>query len=205
MKNIDIKRSNRKKNNSLDLKTLTVSQIEAELNREKESFKYFKILRSTIYALIIVAAVATLIATLMMPVLKISGSSMVPTFREGEIVVSFKTKNLQTGDVIAFYHGNKILVKRVIAGAGQWVNIDLDGNVTVDGELLDEAYVEELSLGDNDVEFPYQVPDGCWFVLGDRRSISMDSRNAEIGSISQDEVVGKILFRVWPLRRFGTI
>lgn len=193
------------KKSSGDYKSFTIQQIETELKRQVYLDKYFKILKSTVYVLIIVAAVATLIAMLVMPVLQISGSSMSPTFREGEIVVSVKTKNLQAGDVVAFYHGNKILVKRVIALAGDWVNIDAAGNVSVNGEVLVEPYVEELALGESDVEFPYQVPDGHWFVLGDRRSVSIDSRNSEIGSVSEDDVVGKIIFRVWPLRSFGGI
>lgn len=192
-------------NNKLSYKDLTINQIENELTREVYKEKYFKILRSTIYALIIVAAVATLIATLIMPVLQISGSSMTPTFNEGEIVVAFKTKNLKTGDIVAFYHGNKVLVKRVIAKAGQWVNIDENGNVYLDGELLTEPYIDKLSLGECDLEFPYQVPDGNWFVLGDKREVSIDSRNSEIGSISEDNIVGKIIFRVWPLKRIGKI
>lgn len=185
--------------------TLTVKEIEEELNREKYKEKYIKILKSTIYSLIIVAAVATLIATLLMPVLQISGSSMTPTLSEGEIVLSLKTKNFKTGDIIAFYHSNKILVKRVIAVPGEWVNITEDGSVYINGKLLEEPYITNLSLGNTDIEFPYQVPDGHWFVLGDQRETSIDSRNSEIGSISQDEVVGKVIFRVWPFKEFGKI
>lgn len=185
--------------------SLTVSQIEAELNKEKYKEKYFKILKSTIYSLIIVASVATLIATLVMPVLQISGSSMTPTFKEGEIVISLKTKNLETGDIIAFYHSNKILVKRVIAGAGDWVNITDDGSVYINGKLKKEPYITKMSLGNSDIEFPYQVTDGHWFVLGDQRETSIDSRNSEIGSVSQDDIVGKIIFRVWPLKKLGRI
>ena len=196
-----------KKNNDkcLDYKTLTVDQIESELNRQRYSDKYFKILRSTVYSLIIVAAIAALLATLVMPVLQISGSSMAPAFKEGEIVLALKTSNLETGDVIAFYHGNKILVKRVIASAGQWVNIDSDGKVYINGNLLKEPYILELSLGEVDIEFPYQVPDGHWFVLGDKRTLSIDSRNSEIGSISKDDIVGKLIFRVWPIKKIGKI
>lgn len=193
------------KSSKIDYHTLTINQIEEELNREKYKEKYIKILKSTIYSLLIVAAIATLIATLIMPVLQISGSSMTPTFKEGEIVVSLKTKKLKQGDIVAFYHGNKILVKRVIATAGEWVNITDEGNVYINGELIEEPYINELSLGQSDIEFPYQVPDGHWFVLGDDRETSIDSRNSEIGSISQDDIVGKIIFRVWPLKRFGKI
>lgn len=186
-------------------KSLTVEQLEKELKRETYRSRYFKILTSTIYALIIVAAVAALVATFVMPVLQISGSSMQPTFTEGEIVLSVKTNNLKQGDIIAFYHGNKILVKRVIAGSGSFVNITIDGDVYVDGVLLDEPYIQEKMLGDTNITYPYQVPDGEWFVLGDQREVSIDSRNTEIGCVSQDDLVGKIVFRVWPLNKFGKI
>ena len=198
-------KKNKKTNVKLDYKSLTISQIENELKRETYKFRYFKILRSTVYSLVIVAAFAALLATLFMPVLQISGSSMTPTFNDGEIVVSIKTKQLSTGDIIAFYHGNKILIKRVIAKAGEWVNIDKDGKVYVNSKLLKESYVDELSFGDTDVDFPYQVPDGHWFVLGDKRTLSIDSRNSEIGSVSENDVVGKLFFRVWPIKKIGKI
>lgn len=191
---------NKKRSKKINYKTLTISQIEAELNRENYKEKYIKILKSTIYALVIIAAVATVVATLIMPVLQISGSSMTPTFSEGDIVVSLKTKNLDTGDVIAFYHGNKILVKRVIANAGSYVNIDEEGNVYVDGILLDEPYVKEKTLGESDITFPYQVPDGKWFVLGDQRLTTIDSRNSEIGCVEQKDIIGKIIFKIWPIK-----
>lgn len=204
-KNITKESKNDKVTKKIDYKDLTVAQIEKELKRETYKSKYIKILMSTIYSLIIVASISALLATLVMPVLQISGSSMTPTFHEGEIVISIKTKNLQAGDIVAFYHGNKILIKRVIAGAGNWVNISDEGNVYINGEILNEPYIEELALGDHDIEFPYQVPDGHWFVLGDHREISIDSRNSEIGSIQQDDIVGKIIFRVWPLKKFGKV
>ena len=194
-----------KKDESSKVKKISVQELENELKRENYRSKYFKILTSTIYALIIVAAVAAIVATLIMPVLQISGSSMTPTFQEGEIVFSIKTKNLKPGDIIAFYHGNKILVKRVIAGAGSWVNITIDGDVYVNGELLEENYIQEKMLGETNITYPYQVPDGSWFVLGDHREVSIDSRNSEIGCIKQEDIVGKIIFRVWPLKRIGKI
>lgn len=200
-----IKKKTSEEKERIDYKTLSVNQIETELNRETYKEKYLKILRSTIYSLIIVSAVAAILATLVMPVLKISGTSMAPTFTENEIVISLKTNKLETGDIIAFYHGNKILVKRVIAGAGSYVNIDEDGNVFVDGKKIDEPYIKEKALGEYDITFPYQVPDGEWFVLGDSRDVSIDSRNTEIGCIKQDNIVGKIIFRVWPLKKIGKI
>ena len=194
-----------KKNKEISYKSLTVTQLENELKRETYKSKYIKILTSTIYALVIISAVSALVATLIMPVIQISGSSMSPTFNEGEIVVSLKTKNLESGDVIAFYHGNKILVKRVIASAGSYVNMDEEGHVYVDGNKLNENYIKDFSLSEVDIELPYQVPDGHWFVLGDNRDDSVDSRNSEIGSISQDDIIGKIIFRIWPLKKFEII
>ena len=132
-----------------------------------------------------------------MPVFQISGSSMAPELENGDLVISIKTKKLNSGDTIAFYHGNKILVKRVIASAGEWVVIDKDGKVYVDGELLQEPYIDELILGDCDIKFPYQVPAESWFVLGDNRTIFTDSRNSEIGSIKNEDIIGKILFKLW--------
>jgi len=184
-------------------KSLTSKQIEEELKREEYIQKYFKILKSTIYSLVTVAALATLIATLLMPVLQITGSSMTPTFHEGEIVLSIKNAKLTKGDIIAFYHGNKILVKRVIGSSGDWIHMDEEGNVYVDGNLLEESYITDKALGEYDIEFPYQVPEGHYFVLGDHRSTSIDSRNSEIGCINQENIVGKIIFRIWPLTKIG--
>lgn len=185
--------------------TFTSNQIEEELKREIYKNKYIKILKSTVYSLIVVAAIATLIATQVMPVLQISGSSMSPTLHEDEIVVALKKETFQAGDIIAFYHGNKILIKRVIATPGSWVYIDEEGNVSVDGTILEEDYVQEKALGEADISFPYQVPDGHYFVLGDHRLTSMDSRMSEIGSISKENIVGKIVFKVWPINKIGFI
>lgn len=180
-----------------------ISQLEAELNRMKYRSRYRAVLRSTIYTLIVVAAVAALVATIWMPVLQIYGTSMTPTLGEGEVVVSIKGADFAQGDLVAFYLGNKILVKRCIAGPGQWVNIDQEGNVYVDGEPLEEPYLTEKALGDCDIEMPYQVSENRYFCMGDHRSTSVDSRSTSVGCISEEQVVGKIVFRVWPLPRFG--
>lgn len=177
----------------------SVQELEKELNRIRYRSRYNRVLKSTIYTLIVAAAVAILVATIWMPVLQIYGTSMNPTLTEGDIVVVLKGNNYEQGDLISFYLGNKLLVKRYIAGPGQWVDIDKDGNVTVDGEVLDEPYVIEKTLGDTDLKFPYQVPESRIFVLGDHRSVSADSRSAIIGCVSDEQMVGKIVLRVWPL------
>lgn len=183
----------------------SVEQLEEELNREKYKKRYNQVLRSTIYTLVVVAAVAVLVATIWMPVLQIYGSSMAPTITEGNIVVSIKGAEFEPGDLVAFYLGNKILVKRCIAGPGQWVDIDEDGDVYVDGKLLEEPYLKEKALGDCNIKLPYQVPDNRYFCLGDHRSTSVDSRNNTVGCVSEEQIVGKIVFRVWPLTGFGTL
>lgn len=182
-----------------------VEQLRAELRREQYKQRYRSVLRSTIYTLVVVAAVAVLISVLFLPVLQIYGTSMTPTLSEGDIVVSVKGADFESGDLIAFYLGNKILVKRCIAGPGQWVDIDEEGNVYIDGKLLEEPYLEEKALGDCNIELPYQVPDNRYFCLGDHRATSVDSRDTTVGCVSEEQIVGKIVFRVWPLSGLGTL
>lgn len=182
-----------------------LDQMRAELARVKYRSQYHSVLRSTIYVLVVVAAAAVLIATIWMPVLQIYGSSMTPTLEEGEIVVSIKGSDFKPGNLVAFYIGNKILVKRCIAGPGQWVDIDENGNVYVDGEFLEEPYLTEKALGDCNIDLPYQVPDNRYFCMGDHRLTSVDSRASEIGCIAEEQIVGKIVFRVWPLKKMGVL
>jgi signal peptidase I len=188
----------------------TSQQLEAELQRVKYRKRYRSVLRSTVYTLITVAALAVLVATLLLPVLQIYGSSMTPTLTDGDIVLTVKTTEFKTGDVVAFYYNNKILVKRVIAQAGEWVDITPEGDVYVgktSGQmvLLDEPYLLEKALGDCNIELPYQVPESRVFVMGDHRSLSVDSRNTAVGCVAEEQLVGKLVFRVWPLDLFGEI
>lgn len=192
-----------KKQKTVELPTM--EQIQSERNRLKYRNRYKRTFRSTVAILIVVSAISILVATLWMPVLQIYGSSMTPTLVDGEIVFTVKTTSFKTGDIIAFYYNNKILVKRVIAESGEWVDIDEDGNVFIDGKEIEESYIEEKAYGDTNISLPYQVPDGKVFVLGDHRAISVDSRNTSIGCVSQEQIVGKVLFRVWPLNRIGLL
>lgn len=183
----------------------TLDVCKEELQRVRHRKRYLSTLKSTIFSLIVVAAAAILVATLWLPVLEVYGSSMSPTLEEGNLVASLKSSSFETGDVIAFYHNNKILVKRVIAGPGDWVDVQKDGTVLVNGEPIDEPYVAEKAYGDTNIELPYQVPDERWFVMGDHRSISVDSRNKSIGPVAKEDIVGKLAYKFWPLSSMGKV
>lgn len=179
--------------------------LEQELKRTRYRNRWFAALRSTVFSLVVVAAAAVIVAMLVLPVLQITGTSMTETLNDGDIVVSLRGSGYEQGDVIAFYYNNNILIKRVIARTGQWVNIDEDGTVYVDNVKLDEPYISEKSKGDCDIQLPYQVPDGRVFVMGDHRSTSLDSRSTSLGCISEDMVVGRLLVRVWPIPDIGFV
>ena len=181
----------------------STDDLRAELRREKYKQRYHRTLRNTILTLVVVAAFAVLVSTLWFPVMRIFGGSMTPTLQEGEIVVAIKTNTFQAGDIVGFYYGNKLLVKRYIAGPGDWVNITDDGTVYVNDVRLDEPYLEEKAFGDCDIDLPMQVPEGRYFVMGDHRSTSVDSRNTVIGCIAEEQIVGKIVICIWPLSEFG--
>ncbi len=195
----------KKRQTDVPIPAPTLEQLEAELKKEQYKRNYGRVLRSTIFSLLVVAAAAVLIAVLLLPVLQINGTSMTETLYDGDIVVAVSTKNFSTGDVIAFYYNNSILVKRVIAAAGDWVDIDEEGNVYVNGEQLNEPYISEKAFGDCNINLPYQVPDGKCFVMGDHRATSIDSRNTAVGCISDSVVVGRIVLRVWPMETMGLI
>ena len=185
--------------------SLPVDQLEDELKREIYKKRYWHMLRSTVSILVVVVAIVVLISNFFLPVLRIYGSSMTPTLVNGNIVAAIRYGDYDRGDVIAFYYNNKILVKRVIGLPGEQVDIDENGNVSINGEPLEEAYLEEKALGECDIELPYQVPDGRYFVMGDHRSVSSDSRNSQVGCISEEQIIGKLFFRIWPLNEIGTL
>lgn len=188
-----------------DVDLVSNEEVKEELSRLKERERYLKKVPKTLSILVVVAAISVLVATLWMPVLKIYGSSMDPTLENGQIVVSIKTKKLKLGDVVAFWQGNKLLVKRVIASPGQKVDIDVNGKVFVDGKAISESYLDSESLGNTDIDFPHQVEESRWFCMGDNRESSIDSRSAVIGDVSKEQIEGKVLFSVWPLNKIGIV
>lgn len=183
----------------------TTEQWRAALRKERRRINFAQVLRSTVYTLIVVAALSVLTAVLFLPVLRIYGSSMAPTLSEGDIVVSIKGSSFSTGDVVAFYYNNRILVKRVIGGPGDWVDMNSGGEVSVNGTPLWEPYLIDRAYGDCNIEFPYQVPESRWFVMGDHRSVSVDSRHTAVGCVAEEQIIGKLVFCIWPLEKFGPV
>lgn len=183
----------------------SVRQLEEELKREKYRGRYKRLLRGTVSTVLVVIAAAVLISNLLLPILRIYGSSMSPTLVNGNIVTALRGGSYERGDIVAFYYNDKILVKRIVGLPGEVIDIDEDGSVSVDGEPLDEPYLDEKALGECDIELPYQVPEGRYFVMGDNRSVSSDSRSSQVGCIAEEQVIGKLIFRLLPLDGFGTV
>ena len=183
----------------------TVQQLEQELKREAYRKRYRRMLGSTISTLIVVAAAVVLISHLLLPILRIYGPSMTPTLTDGNIVAAIRKGSYERADIIAFYYNNKILVKRVIGLPGEWIDMDENGNVSINGQTLQEPYLKEKAFGECDIQFPYQVPDSRYFVMGDHRSVSSDSRNSDVGCVSEEDIVGTLVFRLWPLNELGEI
>ena len=191
--------------NTKKLDMPTTDQLQKEVDRVHYRRDFSRVMVNTIYSLVVVAAVAVLVAVLLLPILRIYGHSMNDTLDEGDIVVSLKGSDFKTGDIIAFYYNNKILIKRVIGKAGDWVDIDQDGNVYVNGNLIDEPYLDEKAFGECNIALPYQVPESKVFVMGDNRSVSVDSRNTAVGCVAEEQIVGKVVYRLWPLKDVGNL
>lgn len=185
--------------------TEALRRVDAERERLTERRRFWRVLRGTVSTLIVVAAIAVLLATLLLPVLQVSGDSMNPTLQSGDVLLLLKTDDMKTGDLCGFYWQNKLLLKRIIGGPGDVISIDRSGVVTVNEEALEEPYVDELALGECDLKFPYQVPENRYFVMGDHRSTSIDSRSTVIGCVDKSQIVGKVFLRVWPLSRFSWV
>ena len=194
-----------RKKNSRPIDIPTTAQVAREKERLRYQERYSRTLKSTVAILIVVAALAVLVATLWMPVLWIYGNSMVPTLEDGQIVISVKSRSYQSGDIVAFYYGNKLLIKRYIAGPSDWVDVDEDGNVFVNQKELTEPYIQKKAYGETNIKLPYQVPDERYFVMGDNRDVSIDSRNTSVGCVSSEQMVGQVVFRIWPLSKFGPV
>lgn len=196
-----MKRTNKK----FSYKDISIEDLETEISRERYKHSFSKFLKNTIAVLLIITSISSIIATLFIPVIEVTNSSMEPLLNNGEIVLSIKTTKFKTGDIVAFYQGNKILIKRVIGVQGDWINIDEGGNVYVNGEKIKEKYVKELLRGNSEIDYPIQVEDNSLFVLSDDRATTTDSRNIDIGNIKKENIIGKIFFKIWPLKRIGTV
>lgn len=195
----------KKENKKITYEDITIDNLKAEIHRVKYKNSFGRLLRSTVYVLIIIVAISSICATLFMPVIEITDSSMKPLLNDGDIVLTVKENKFKTGDIVAFYHGNKILIKRVIGVESDFVNIDKDGIVYVNGKELKENYVKELKKGDSDIKYPVQVSDGSIFVLSDERDVLTDSRTINVGQIKTNDIIGKVIFKVWPLKEIKKI
>ena len=183
----------------------SVDELKKELKRENRKKEYRNVLRNTLIVVVSVAALAVLISSFYVTVLRVTGDSMTPTLETGQIVIAQNSQEFEAGEMLAFYYNNKVLVKRVIGSPGDWVNIDANGRVSVNGIELEETYASDLSLEPTDIEFPYQVQENRWFVLGDHRSVSIDSRSSVVGCVTREQLIGKVVFRVFPFDTFGSL
>lgn len=184
-----------------ELEILNSRDLREELTREEAKHRLQRTVLNVVGVLVVVAATTTLVATRVLSLLQVNGSSMAPTFSDGEYVILLQTKDVKTGDIIGFHYGGEVLLKRIIGGEGDLIEIDQDGVVSVNGRELEEAYLTEKSLGKCQLEFPYEVPQGMVFVMGDNRAVSMDSRLKTIGCVENAQIMGRVVCIIWPWDR----
>ena len=183
----------------------TSGQLGAELKRLRRKRSFNKNLRNTVGALIVIAALAVIISSAFLPVFRVTGSSMSPTLANDDVVLCIRTSHYKRGDIVAFLYNNKVLLKRVIGLPGDIIEISEDGTVSVNGGELEEDYISGKALGECDIEMPYKVPENRLFVMGDHRAVSIDSRSTAVSCVAYENVLGKVLMRVYPLKSFGRV
>jgi len=184
---------------SADSSRPTAEQFGKELKRRVDEMEFRKIIISAAQTLAAFAAVAVLLSTLLLPVFSVHKNSMTPTLLDGELLIFSTVGEIKRGDIIAFHYNNQVLIKRVIATAGESVDINEDGVVYINEAPLSEPYINSQSLGECDLELPLMVPERQYFVMGDNRYISTDSRVGAIGTINSEHIVGKAILRIWPI------
>lgn len=202
---MDKEKKEKEEGRSERLEVSPINDLRMELAREEARYEFRKALLNIAGILAVVAAIAALVMTRVLILLQVNGNSMAPALEDAEIVILHQTKEVEPGDIIGFYYGGKILLKRVVGSAGDEIDMDEDGNIYVNGVILDEPYVSEKKQGKYDQEFPYRVPENMVFVLGDNRAVSLDSRVKSIGCVEDGQIVGKAVFRAWPFGRIGRL